>query len=214
MTSAVTVVDHGAGNLLSVCRALAYCGADVRVAETAEAIEGAERLVVPGVGAFADAMRCLRDRRLIEPITRYYDRSRPFLGICVGMQVMMECGEEFGTHPGLGLVDGVVKAIPATDADGRSRKIPHVGWSRISAAAGANGWRDTILDQLEDGSFVYFVHSFAAWPAQAADRLADAQYEGCTISAVIRRGLAYGCQFHPEKSGPVGLRILENFLRL
>lgn len=214
MSAAVTVVDHGAGNLLSVCRALAHCGAEVRVAEAPDGIEAAERLVVPGVGAFADAMRCLRERNLVEPIIRFYETERPLLGICVGMQVMMNYGEEFGRHAGIGLVEGAVRAIPAVDADGRSRKIPHVGWTCIRNAAGTADWRSTILDRLEPGAFVYFVHSFAAWPERAADRLADADYEGCTISAVIRRGQAYGCQFHPEKSGPVGLRVLENFLRL
>ena len=172
----------------------------------------AERLVLPGVGAFGDAMEALGRRGLIEPVQEYAKSGRPFLGICIGMQLMFDGGEEFGDHEGLGLIPGRVVAIPDTDAHGQPHKVPHIGWTRLDAPDTTPSWDDTILAGLSADDWVYFVHSFAAIPTDDRHRLADSDYGGRTISAVVRRGSLWGCQFHPEKSGSVGIAVLSRFL--
>jgi glutamine amidotransferase len=210
----VTVIDYGRGNLLSVARAFEYCGAEVLMTSDPEKVAKAERLVLPGVGAFADGMAALRDLGLVEPIRTFAATGRPFLGICLGMQMMLDRSDEFGSHAGLGLIPGHVVAIPATRADGLPHKIPHIGWNRLQKPLPGTGWEDTILAGLCPGVDVYFVHSFTAVPQCAENSLADCDYHGRPISAVIQSGSLYGCQFHPEKSGPAGLRILQSFLHI
>jgi glutamine amidotransferase len=210
----VTVVDYGIGNLLSVCRALEHCGASVQLTAEPSSVGKADRLVLPGVGAFADGMAGLTAGGFIGPIRSFAERGKPFLGICLGMQMMLDVSEEFGTHEGLGLIPGKVVAIPATGADGRPHKIPHIGWNGIIPHTPQGDWKGTILEGLEIGTSVYFVHSYVSTPSSANDRLADCDYDGRLLAAVIRSGPLYGCQFHPEKSGEAGLRILRNFLRM
>ncbi len=209
----VVVVDYGFGNLLSVTRALAHVGAEVVQSSQAARIANADRLVLPGVGAFGNGMAELAARRLVEPIKRFAEKARPFLGICLGMQMMLNESEEFGRSSGLGLVPGRVVPVPPSGADGAAHKIPYIGWNRLQAA-GANGWDGTILAGLPDDACGYFVHSFMAAPKSSRHRLADCDYNGRTLTASIASGSLYGCQFHPEKSGPVGLRILANFVGL
>jgi len=214
MSTQVTVVDYGSGNLLSVCRALRHCGAEVTIAQGAADVARAERLVVPGVGAMADAMRNLESRGLADPIRTYARGERPLLGICVGMQILFEAGEEFGIHPGLGLLGGRVRKISGSRDDGQRRKIPHIGWNTLLPAPGVNGWDGTILASLPEEPAAYFLHSFAVEPAEPSCRLADCVYEEIGICAAVRRDSIHGCQFHPEKSGEIGLKILGNFLAL
>lgn len=213
MSAKVTVVDYGSGNLLSVCRALKHCGAEITTTERADDILSAPRVVIPGVGAMADSMRNLEIRGLVDPI-RAIAGTRPLLGICVGMQILFDAGEEFGIHPGLGILKGRVRVIPKTRADGSRRKIPHIGWNALTPAPGINGWDDTILAGLPEMPNAYFLHSFAAAPEDEAIRLAECNYDGVQICSVVKKDLTYGCQFHPEKSGDVGLSILRNFLSL
>lgn len=210
----VVVVDYGVGNLLSVCRAFEACQAGVELSRDAGRIAAAERLVVPGVGAFGDCMLELKRHGLERTVLDFVAGGSPVLGICVGMQMMMEVGEEFGEHQGLGVVPGRVRAIPKTTSEGLPHKIPHIGWSRLEKPTPATEWRGTILDGVEPGSTCYFVHSFTAVPADDKYRLADCDYHGQRISAALRAGNVFGTQFHPEKSGEIGLRILSNFLTL
>ena len=210
----VLVIDYGVGNLLSVCRAFEACGAKVELTGYPARIPGAERIVVPGVGAFGDCIHELRRRDLVQPILDYVATGRPMLGICVGMQMMMQIGEEFGEHAGLGLAAGRVRAIPSTKSDGTPHKIPHIGWNQLLKPAPETVWDGTILDGVPPGSACYFVHSFTAEPTDDRVRLADCDYDGLRISAALRIGNVYGTQFHPEKSGQIGLRILRNFLAL
>lgn len=210
----VVVVDYGVGNLLSVCRAFEACQAGVELSRDAGRIAAAERLVVPGVGAFGDCMLELKRHGLERTVLDFVAGGSPVLGICVGMQMMMEVGEEFGEHQGLGVVPGRVRAIPKTTSEGLLHKIPHIGWSRLEKPTPATEWRGTILDGVEPGSTCYFVHSFTAVPADDKYRLADCDYHGQRISAALRAGNVFGTQFHPEKSGEIGLRILSNFLTL
>lgn len=208
--SSVTIVDYGLGNLLSVSRAFEHCGATVTLTDSAKEIDSAERLVLPGVGACPDGMEGLRQRGLIESIRNHALSGRPFLGICLGMQMMLEESEEYGIHEGLGIIPGRVRAIPATDISGKAHRIPHIGWNPLVPSAGAN-WQRTPLQEVKPGSAMYFVHSFAADPTLPANRLADCIYGGHALAGVVIRGNAFGCQFHPEKSGETGLKIIRSF---
>jgi len=210
----VVVVDYGVSNLLSVGRAFERCGATVTLASEAATIEHADRLVLPGVGAFADCMSGFASRGFVEPVLRFIESGRPFLGICVGMQILFERSEEFGDHPGMGLFGGAVRMIPRTGSDGRPHKIPHIGWAPLELpdGRGPSFWRGTVLDGLAPGTAMYFVHSFTADPADPAVRLADCRYDGRLVSAAIARDNVTATQFHPEKSGPAGLALLSGFL--
>lgn len=210
MTNAVTIVDYGRGNILSVSRALESVGASVTLTDDPVAIAAAERLLLPGVGAFGDAMATLQARNLVAPLQAFAETGRPFLGICLGMQLMLDESEEFGSHAGLGLIPGRVQRIPVPEANGVAYKVPHVGWNRL-IAAGAD-WTGTPLADTADAAAVYFVHSYEARPDEPAHRIADCVYGGHRIAAVIGRDNMIGCQFHPEKSGETGLGILKRFL--
>ncbi|HAY22014.1 MAG TPA: imidazole glycerol phosphate synthase subunit HisH [Desulfobacterales bacterium] len=214
MKRSVSVVDYGMGNLRSVNMALKHCGGEVRIIDSPDQIRQADRLVLPGVGAFADGMAELQARGLAAAIQEYARRGRPFLGICLGMQMMFEKSAEFQDTAGLSLLPGKIVAIPPTAADGAPHKIPHIGWNRLLIPATGADWDKTNLQGIEPGAAVYFVHSYTAAPDRAADRLADCDYHGRIISAAVRWKNLSGCQFHPEKSGTIGLKILENFLEL
>jgi imidazole glycerol-phosphate synthase subunit HisH len=209
MKPRVTVADYGIGNLLSVRRALEHCGAQVEVSSEPRAVERAERLVVPGVGAFRDCMAAIEQHGLIDPLRRVAASGRPFLGICVGMQIMFETGEEHGEHAGLGLLPGRIVAIPTA----AERKIPHIGWSVLESPG--REWHGTILEgTIPAATTVYFVHSYHAQAAAQADALAVSDYSGYKVTAAVSRGNLHGCQFHPEKSGKAGLGIISRFLAL
>jgi glutamine amidotransferase len=213
VTRKVTVVDYGIGNLLSVRRAFERVGAEVALSGDPGEIEKADRLVIPGVGAFGGCVGELRRRSLVEPVLAAMWSGRPCLGICVGMQMLMDGSEEFGAHAGLGVVAGRVVAIARQAANGTPHKVPFVGWANLRRS-GVADWEGTILRGLRADAAVYFVHSYAAHPEDAARRLADYDYDGLAVCAAIRAGNVYGCQFHPEKSGPVGLQIIANFMAL
>ncbi len=209
----VTVIDYGMGNIFSVIRAFEASGANVNLTSSAEKIHSAQILVLPGVGAFEDGMKELRTRELIDSIKLYSQTGKPLLGICLGMQMLMDQSEEFGEHEGLGLIPGKVMTISDTTEEGLSHKIPHIGWNELKTPANRS-WSRTILDGIVENSSVYFVHSYTCVPSNPSDRLADTYYNGRKISAVIRNGNVYGCQFHPEKSANTGLQILRNFMTL
>lgn len=210
----VTVIDYGIGNLLNVVRALEHEGAEVRVVDQAGQVEQLpERLVLPGVGAFTDGMRELRARGFDELVRRFADTGRPFLGICVGAQMLFDVGEEFGDHPGLGLIPGRVQPVPALDSAGQRHCIPHIGWSRLEMPPARQSWEGTVLSGLPPGQPVYFVHSFAPVPTHEEHRLADTYYDGVRICAAVARDQIYGCQFHPERSAEQGLAVLSSFLQ-
>ena len=209
----ITLVDYGIGNILSVQRAFEYCGAQVMISDNPQYIKNADYLVLPGVGAFADGMRGLSERGLVEAIIDFASKERPFLGICLGMQMMMGKSEEFGIYAGLGLIQGSVVRIPDQDVHGLRQKIPHIGWNSLELPSEKENWNETILEGIEIGETVYFVHSFTAAPENLANRLADTYYNGQLISAAVQSGSLYGCQFHPEKSGVTGLKIINNFIK-
>lgn len=212
---AVTVIDYGIGNLLNVVRALQHCGAEVTVADNAsQVVDMPDRLVLPGVGAFTDGMLELKARGFDDLVKNFTLTERPFLGICVGAQMLFDVGEEFGDHPGLGLIPGRVVPVPQIDASGKQHRIPHIGWSALEKPATRSSWKDTILNRIEPLEPMYFVHSFAPAPTNEEHRLADTYYNGVRICAAVARGSIYGCQFHPERSAQHGLNILSAFLAL
>ena len=210
----VSVVDYGVGNLRSVAMALEYCGAEVNFVKKPAAILSADRVILPGVGAFPAVIRLLREKGFEEAVKKFAESERPFLGICVGMQMLFDVGMEFVQTDGLGLIPGSIQPIPDTTSNGIPHRIPHIGWSGITAPENVSHWRGTILDGLQEGATVYFVHSFTAHPVSANHLLAETHYDGRRISAVVRKDNVYGTQFHPEKSGETGLAIINNFLAL
>jgi len=199
----IAVVDYGAGNLVSIEQALTLAGARVRVARSPAALVGADGLVVPGVGAAAPAMSRIRRRGLEEPIRDWIAADRPFLGICLGLQLLFDGSDEDGAAT-LGVLPGRVTRL--VDAP----RLPHIGWNQVERT------RDhSLFDGIAPGANFYFVHSFAAAPAPGCDCLALARTtHGSTFVSAVARGKLYGVQFHPERSGRDGLRLLANFTRL
>lgn len=196
----ITIIDYGAGNLFSVQNALNYLGLENRVSRDPGEIRSADGLILPGVGAFPDAMRMLSASGLTDLI-REEARKKPFLGICLGMQLLFEAGYEFEETAGLGLLPGTVQKIETP------YKIPHMGWNSLTFHRPC-----PLLEGVREGESVYFVHSFQA-KTQSECLYASCDY-GTEIPALVGEGTVFGAQFHPEKSGEVGLTILKNFGRL
>ena len=171
-----------------------------------DVVAKAVKLVLPGVGAFRDAIARLRESGLADPIVRHVESGRPFLGICLGLQLLFTRSHEDGVHSGLDVLPGEVVRFPTPTVPGL--KVPHMGWNTLRLRPECPLFRG-----LPQESAVYFVHSYTAEPQREEDRLADADYGGCRIAGAIRRGNVIGCQFHPEKSGQVGLAMLAEFLR-
>jgi glutamine amidotransferase len=209
----ITLLDYGMCNMLNVARALEHAGAAVQVTEDPKDAIAAERLVVPGVGAFSECMRAVNDLGHGDAIREFVKSGRPMLGICVGMQILFEASEEFGETPGLGILPGRVRAVPNTTTGGAAQRVPHIGWNHLIEPQAGRSWDGTLLDPFgKTGPAVYFVHSFAAQPLNDDDRLADCDYGGHRISAMVKRDNITATQFHPERSGTVGLRMLKEFL--
>lgn len=214
MPAKITVVDAGIGNLFSIARALEVVGAEVELAHDLASIAQADHLILPGVGAFATGMQGLHTQGLDAAIINHANSGKPLLGICLGMQMLMSTSHEHGDHQGLGIIPGHVRQIPNTTTDGAKQKIPHIGWNDLHPPSKISNWNNTILANTTEGDAVYFVHSFAVSPDKAEDALAITTYGGHKICAVVKHGNVYGCQFHPEKSGEVGLNILRHFITI
>lgn len=209
----IAIVDYGVGNLFSLASSVRSLGAEVRVTRTAEDLRAADHILLPGVGAFADAMDKLRATGLV-PVLREQAAVTPLLGICLGMQMLFDGSDEFGPHEGLGLIPGWVRRLPAADAAGAPQRVPHIAWEPLLPGPGRADFAGTALQSVPDGGECYFIHSYAAEPADDAFRLADCLYGGRRVCAAAARGRVLGTQFHPEKSGAVGLGILHDFLAL
>ena len=198
---AVAIIDYGAGNLHSVRNAFAHIGADVITASDPSELGSADKLVLPGVGAFGAGIDALRARGFEQPIKEAVARGVPLLGICLGMQFLFESSDELGTHRGLGLLPGRVTRFPAS-----ALKVPHMGWNQLTIAR-----EHPLLRGLPDGTYAYFVHSYYVAPADPAVVLARTGY-GIEFASVVGQGNVTGIQCHPEKSQQAGLRILKNFV--
>ena len=198
----IAIIDYDAGNIKSVEKAFQALGQDVVVTRDKETILSAEGVILPGVGAFGDAMKKLEDYDLVETIHKVVDARTPFLGICLGLQLMFEESEETPGVKGLGLLKGKIVRIP----DGEGLKIPHIGWNNLSYPNQGRLYKD-----IPEDSFVYFVHSYYLQAEEPEIVKATTEY-GVTIHASVEKENVFACQFHPEKSSAVGMKILENFV--
>lgn len=207
--SRIAVIDYGSGNLRSVARALQNLGAEFTLTDDPAELERASALILPGQGAFADCVANLRNRGLDPVIRACIDGGKPYLGICLGLQVLFDESEEFGRTPGLGLLRGRVRRFSGAPFEGHppALKVPHMGWSRIEVRRPS-----PLFDGIGSGAYFYFVHSFYCDAADSADVLASADH-GLTFAASAGRDRVFGIQFHPEKSQAAGRRLLQNFLR-
>ena len=196
----IGIIDYGVGNLFSLCSSCKAIGEEAFVSGDAEELAKADRLILPGVGAFEDAAKKLRDSGMAEFVRAQAAQGKPLLGICLGMQLLFEKSYEYGCHEGLGLLKGQV--VPMEGRLPKELKIPHMGWNALDVRRG------TLLEGLS-GQYVYFVHSFFA--ENCEDSLSALTEYGIPITAAVEKGNIYGCQFHPEKSGNVGLSILRKF---
>jgi len=203
--SQIAIVDTGSGNLRSVAKALAHVGGAPTVTSDPDAIRRADRVVVPGQGAFGAFVRGMHDRGLEAALREVIASGRPFLGICLGLQVLFDESEEQGPVAGLGVLPGrVLRFRPASPAC----KVPHMGWNQVQRAGAAD---EPLLAGIPDGTWFYFVHSYYAAPARAGDVALTCEYE-VSFAAAVRRDNVFACQFHPEKSQAAGLRLLANFV--
>ncbi len=196
----ITVIDYGAGNLKSVCNALAFLGVKSEVTGDADKVSRADKLILPGVGAFGVCMEKLRLLSLDEAIKSAAGAGTPVLGICLGLQMLFDRSEEFGMHDGLGLLPGEVRRI-----NSGSLPLPHIAWTSVEVRGGR------LMAGIKSGEFFYFVHSYCARAARKEDEAAVASY-GETFTAAAERDNVFGVQFHPEKSGERGLALLKNFI--
>lgn len=201
----IAIIDYGVGNLFSLKSSLAAIGAETVVSGEADIIRSADKLILPGVGAFGDAAELLRREKLDELICEQAGAGKPLLGICLGMQLLFDYSLEYGRHEGLGLVPGCVR--PIADRIPAGLKIPHIGWNALRFPAGKPV--SPLFRYIKEGDCVYFVHSYCG-TACTESVIATAEY-GSELTAAVARGNVYGVQFHPEKSGNVGLNILKAF---
>lgn len=198
----LVIVDYGAGNLHSVARAVMHEGIRPLITSSPRYVALAEALILPGVGAAADTMRNLRRHHLVEPIREYIASGRPFLGVCMGQQALFEVSEEGGEHECLGVLAGRVVRLP------QGLKVPHMGWNQVRIVR-----PHPIFDGIPDGAFFYFVHSYYPRPDDPAVVIGETEY-GVTFPSVVAKDNVVATQFHPEKSGAMGLRMYANFLRI
>ncbi len=199
----IAIVDYGMGNLRSVQKAVERVGFTATLAHSPEELEGAEKLILPGVGAFADAMKGLEDRGLTEPIVQHIKQGRPFLGICLGLQLLFSESMEDGLHTGLNIIPGKVLRFPQNGL-----KVPHMGWNQVTFLRDVPLARD-----VPQGSYMYFVHSYYVCPEDPEVIAATTDY-GTTFASFVWKDNVFATQFHPEKSQSIGLTILRNFAAL
>ena len=202
----IAIVDYGVGNLFSLSSSLKALGLEAEVTRQREKLRAAERIILPGVGAFGDAKAKLDETGLV-PLLQEEAQKKPFLGICLGMQLLFEKGYEYGVHEGLGFVPGEVVDLRG-DLEDQTLKVPHMGWNSLQIQVD-----DPIFKYFNDGEYVYYVHSFYGKNC-AESTLATSRYGNVAVTGVVRSGRVYGTQFHPEKSGDAGLRLLKAFAEL
>ena len=202
----VAIIDYGVGNLFSLKSSFAAIGVEATVSADPEVLRGADRLILPGVGAFGDAAAKLRESGLDKVLLEEVAKGKPLMGICLGMQMLLDVSFEYGEHKGLGLIPGEIR--PIADVIPENLPIPQIGWNSLRL----KGEKHPIFKYINDGDFVYFVHSY--YGANCAESvIADTEY-GAYLTAAVAKGNVCGCQFHPEKSGKVGLSILKAFCEM
>lgn len=208
----VHLCDYGVGNIHNVRHAFAHVGAEVVQCTSADMLDDATAVVIPGVGAFGDCITRFREAGFEAPVRKLVESGAPLIGICVGMQMLATSSEEFGEFQGLDLIPGRVLRLPDKDAEGKPLKLPHIAWSGIRP--GTSGWKGTMLEDTEPGEFVYFDHSYALECENPDHVLATCAYRGIELTVAVGKGRIFGVQFHPEKSAEAGLGILRRFLHI
>jgi len=212
MSKTVSIVDYGASNLHNVARAVEASGNEVEFVSDPDKLEHSDRVILPGVGAFGEGMRNLRNAGFTGSLRSYAESGGALLGICLGMQMLFSGSEEAKDEGGLGILEGDVRRIPKSDTSGE-RKIPHIGWATL-AACESNSWLNSPLEAIDAKESVYFVHSYAIAAGSIDCEIAITEHLGFRFASFVRRGSIFGCQFHPEKSGPTGLKIIESFVAM
>lgn len=207
----VVVIDYGLSNLLSVKRAFEMFADSVVVTDDLNEVISASRVVLPGVGAFADGMRGLKDKGLDEALLLCVEKQIPVLGICLGMQMLFEKSYEKGEHNGLGFIKGTVEKIPDRTVDGGRQRVPQIGWSALRPPEPYSQFDSALLSGIEAGNDTYFIHSYECKPLLPEYAVAYTHYGGRQVCAIANYENIYGCQFHPEKSGKIGLKLIRNF---
>ncbi len=208
----ITIIDYGCGNILNLARAIKFLGYEAEITHDKQKILNSSHLILPGVGAFGNAMRQLDKYDLQNTILEYVNSNKPLFGICLGMQILLTVSYEFGVHKGLGLIDGEVVKI--SNKKNKEIKIPHMGWNEIYPNNDKKEWKNKILKNSLIGKSFYFVHSYACSIKSSDSVIAVCKYSDLSIPAVISMGNIFGCQFHPEKSADNGLAILKNFCEI
>ena len=204
----ISIIDYDAGNIKSVEKAIEFLGEEVEITSDKEKILASDGVILPGVGAFGVAMEKLHSRNLVETIKEYAKTGKPFLGICLGLQLLFDESDETPGVKGLGLLEGKIKRIPSEYEDGTILKVPHIGWNNIDINPSSK-----LMKGIPSDSYVYFVHSFYLEAANLSDVIATTEY-GVKIHAAVERDNIMATQFHPEKSSDVGLKILSNFIAM
>ena len=208
LSKKITIIDYGCGNILNLARAIKFIGYEVDITHDKNKIINSSYVILPGVGAFGNAMKQIEKYNLHNTILEYAKSNKPLLGICLGMQILLTVSYEFGVHKGLGLIEG--KVIKISNEKNKEIKIPHMGWNEIYPN-NKKEWKNKILKNYFIGKSFYFVHSFVCITKDYDSTIAVCNYSGISIPAVIATGNVFGCQFHPEKSADNGLAVLKNF---
>ena len=205
----ITIIDYECGNILNLVRAIKFLNYEVEITYDNKKIINSSHVILPGVGAFGNAMKQIEKYNLHNAILEYAKSNKPLLGICLGMQILLTVSYEFGVHKGLGLIEG--KVIKISNEKNKEIKIPHMGWNEIYPNNNKKEWKNKILKSSSIGKSFYFVHSFVCITKDYDSTIAVCNYSDISIPAVIATGNVYGCQFHPEKSADNGLAVLKNF---
>lgn len=214
-TASVAIVDFGLGNLFSVKRTCEHVGLRAAITSDRKEIEAADGIILPGVGAFGDAMAALKKNDLVGLLRDTASANRPLMGICLGVQLLMSESQEFGTHQGLDIFKGTVTRFDNPQEGERKLKVPHVGWNNVNPPAGReSSWKDSPLQDVTPGEFMYFVHSYCVKPAEPDVVLSVTRYGQTEFCSSVRRGNIFACQFHPERSGVEGLKIYASWAKL
>jgi len=208
----ISIVDYGLGNLFSIQRACEISGMEATLSDDPETLMKANAVLLPGVGAFGDAMAALKKRSLIGPLNDIAISGKPLIGICLGLQLLMTESHEFGSHPGLDIIPGTVELLPGGVLDGGSGgklKVPHVGWRPVEFP-NTGGWRNSFLEGIEEGTFMYFAHSYYVKPSNPEVVLCQTRYGDQVFCSAIHQGNIHAFQFHPERSALHGIRVFQN----
>ncbi len=215
MASYLAIVDYSLGNLFSVKQACAHVGLEAVITSSRKDILKADAVILPGVGAFGDAMATLHRLDLVGVLRDVAASGKPLVGICLGVQLLLTESHEFGRHSGLGVIDGPVVLLDQPQEGGRRLKIPQIGWNRVGKPTGAEDpWKDTLLEGIADGEYMYFVHSYVVQPQDPKVVLSTTRYGQIEFCSSIRSGNIFACQFHPERSGSEGLKVYHNLKKL